>query len=76
MKEFVIKMSDEDYEYFLRRAEMIVENFKEADSQALLSPEQTVELAIRNHLLSHIGKNLLEFLAESEKKLKKAQEVK
>lgn len=72
MKEFVIKMSDKDYEYFLGRAEMIVDNFKKAGSKDILSPEQTVELAVRNSLMSHIGKNLLNFLAESERKLEKS----
>lgn len=73
MKEFVIKMSDKDYEYFLGRAEMIVDNFKKAGSKdIILSPEQTVELAVRSSLMSHIGNNLLNFLAESERKLEKS----
>lgn len=73
-QEFKLRISDEDYEYFLSRAKKICENYKKADSIKGDSgkeypPEILVEMAVKRSINRHILVNLNNFLEESEQEL-------
>ena len=72
MKEITVKISDDDYEWMLSRAQEILDKFAQAGVPLSFTPEELIQVSLQDRAIRTIGQALYAGRNEADTLLSKA----
>ncbi|WP_303838641.1 hypothetical protein [Ruminococcus flavefaciens] len=73
MKNITVKIRDEDYCWFLTRAQEILNKFAQAGKPMSLTPEEILRISLQDRALRAIGDGISAGFAEAESLIKRGE---